>query len=186
MYKETKVSLNFDKKMLKRFKIVSLIFGVLLVLAGISGIVVPQLMAIVVNIFFGWLLIFGGTLGLYLVFLTGGRSFITWLKPILPLITGIIFLLMPDVGIATLTLLIAFYLLLDAYGNLGLAFEFDGHKLRGWVLLNGIISLLLALIILFAWAAQSAEILGLFVGISLLFDGVAVFMIGLLAYKQKT
>ncbi len=183
MYNENKLSLNFDTKTLKHFKLVSLLFGALLAFAGISGIIVPQLMAVVVNIFFGWLLIFGAGLGLYLVFLTGGRSFITWLKPILLLITGIVFLLMPDVGIATLTLLIAFYLLLDAYGNFGVAFEFSAHKIRGWILLNGIISLLLALIILFAWTTQSATILGIFVGISLLFDGVVIFMIGLLAHK---
>ncbi len=181
---DAQIIIKFDKEVLKRFKKVSLLVGALLIIAGLMGIIVPQIMAIVVNAFFGWLLFFGGLMGLYLVFLSAGRSFITWLKPILLLITGLMFLLLPDVGISTLTLLLAFYLLLDAYGNLGLSFELKQHKFRGLIALNGVISFLLALLILFLWTSQSAFILGLFAGISLLFDGIVIFMIGLYAHKS--
>ncbi len=179
------VIVKFDEDFLHRFRKISLIVGALLILGGLVGIIVPQIMAVIVNAFFGWLLIFGGVLGAYLVFLSSGRSFISWLKPILLLITGALFLLLPEIGIGALTLLLAFYLLLDAYGNLGLAFDLRPMRIWGIMLANGVISLLLALIILFFWTSQSALILGLFVGISLLFDGVVILAMGLTASNIK-
>ncbi len=49
----------------------------------------------------------------------------------------------------------------------------------GWVLFNGVISLLLGLLILYHWPESSLFIIGLFVGIDLLFAGWAYIMAAL-------
>jgi len=177
------IFVNFDDALLKRFRRGSLVFGALLIIAGIAGIAVPQVMSFVVSVFLGWLLLVAGVLSGYLVFLSRGRSMIAWLKPVLLVLTGGLFLFYPGTGVVTLALLLTFYLLLDAFGSFGLAHDLYPARGWGWMLLNGAVSLALALVLLFAWPAASPVIVGLYIGISLFFDGLALVFLGLLARR---
>jgi uncharacterized membrane protein HdeD (DUF308 family) len=47
----------------------------------------------------------------------------------------------------------------------------------GWLMFNGITSLLLALVLIAGWPFSSAWLIGLFIGISLLIDGISLLMI---------
>ncbi len=175
----TAVVVHFDEDSLKRLRKASMIIGALLFITGVIGAVVPHVFSLVVAVFLGWLLIIGGILTGYLVYLSNGRSMIAWLKPILLVLIGSLFLFYPVAGVATMAILLTVYLLLDALGSLGVAHDLYPLRGWGWMSINGIVSLILAGILLFAWPAGTAILVGLYIGISLAFDGLALFFLGL-------
>jgi len=180
---ERTIFVSFDDASLERFRKGSFIVGALLIIAGIAGAAAPQIMSLVVSAFLGWLLITAGLLSGYFVFLSRGRSMIAWLKPVLLILTGGLFLFYPGLGAATLALLLTVYLMLDAFGSLGLSHDLYPAGGWGWMAFNGLVSLILALVLLFAWPAASPVIVGLYIGISLFFDGLALVFLGLSAKK---
>ena len=84
----------------------------------------------------------------------------------------------PAAGIAALGLLLSFYLMMDAFGSFTLAQAHYPAKGWGWMLVNGLFSLALAVLFLIGWPATSIWLVGLYVAISLLFDGIALSVIG--------
>jgi uncharacterized membrane protein HdeD (DUF308 family) len=108
-----------------------------------------------------------------------------WLKPALLLITGGLVLFYPASGVAAVGLLLAIYLLLDAFGSFALAQSIHPAKGWGWMTFNGVISVLLATLFLIGWPATSLWLVGLYVGISLLFDGWALITIGWMLRQRK-
>jgi len=50
---------------------------------------------------------------------------------------------------------------------------------RGWVLFNGIITLLLGVMIWRQWPLDGLYVIGLFIGINLIFSGVGYIMLGM-------
>ncbi len=174
--KMTKMEIiDFDKSFRKPLIIV----GSLLFILGLLGVIFPNLFSLAISIYLGWLMLFAGLIWLYYSFKLHVHSFSSWIKPIILLVAAGLWLFYPVAGIAALTLLIAFYIFSDAFGSFAMAFERRGNNGWGWMLLNGIISLLLGILILFGWPATSIFILGIFVGISLLFDGIALIMLGM-------
>jgi len=182
----TILKFKFDHEFAKRFRKFSLIAGMLLIVVGIAGAVLPQIMSLVVSAFLGWLLITGGVLTGYLAFLGRGRSMIAFLKPVLLVTTGILFIFYPLAGLAALALLLTIYLLLDAFGGFGLAYDLYPMRGWGWMAFNGLMSFVLALVLFIGWPLTSPLMVGLFVGISLFFDGLALVTLGILAGKAKT
>lgn len=101
---------------------------------------------------------------------------------ILYLVVGSMLIYGPVLAAASLTLLLG-----GLYMVLGLFRIFYSMSVRlpqwGWSLFNGIVSLVLGFLILAHWPASSLFIIGLFVGIDLVFCGWAYIMIGLAARK---
>jgi uncharacterized membrane protein HdeD (DUF308 family) len=50
---------------------------------------------------------------------------------------------------------------------------------RGWLILNGVVSLLFGIYILSTWPASGLVIIGLFIGIDMIFDGWTEVMLAL-------
>lgn len=182
----TILNFKFDHAFAKRFQKFSLITGLLLIVVGIAGAVLPQIMSLVVSAFLGWMLITGGVLTGYLAFLGRGRSMIAFLKPVLLIVTGALFIFYPLAGLATLALLLTVYLLLDAFGGFGLAYDLYPMRGWGWMAFNGLMSFVLALVLFVGWPLTSPLMVGLYVGISLFFDGLALVTLGMLAGKTNT
>ncbi len=156
----------------------TLVTGILLLLLGTAGVALPGLMSLATSVFIGWMLLIGGLFWGYHTFRSNPRSFIDWLKPLLLLVAGVLMLLNPVTGIAAVGLMISFYLFLDAFGSFALAKELKPQKGWGWMVFNGIMSLLLAMLFLIGWPVTSLVLVGIYVGISLIFDGWALVMLG--------
>ncbi len=173
-----------EQDILKSMRISLTVLGISLVILGVIGIIFPNFLALAVEIYLGWLMIMGGLLWLYYAYKLRINSFGSWIKPTILLVAGGLWLAFPASGIAALTLLISFYLFMDTIGSVALAFE--RRPLQGWfwLLFNGALSLALAIFILAGWPATSAFYLGVFVGISLLFDGMSLLMLGV-ALKEN-
>ena len=120
-----------------------LVLGLLLAILGTAGVLFPNIMSIAVEIYLGWLMVLAGALWRYYAFRLHVHWFSGWLKPVVLIAAGIL-----------------------------------------WLLFNGVLSPVLALVILVGWPATSPIFLGLFVGISLLFDGLSLMMIGVSLKKE--
>jgi uncharacterized membrane protein HdeD (DUF308 family) len=70
------------------------------------------------------------------------------------------------------------YLSLDALGSFTLAQSVHPAKGWGWMVFNGVISIVLAALFLIGWPVTSLWLVGLYVGLNLLFDGMALVAIG--------
>ncbi len=171
-------------QLLPKFGKFSAVAGILLVLLGGTGIILPELMSLEASLLIASLFVVGGLFWMIHSFKTKSHAWSEWLKPVLLLISGGLMLFYPMTGIATIGLLLAFYLLVDAYGSFMMAYMMRGEKGWGWMVFNGIISLLLAILFIIGWPATSLWLVGLYISISLLFDGWALLVIAWMQHKQ--
>ncbi len=160
------------------FRRFALITGILLIILGVVGVALPQLMSLITAAFAGWLLVLAGFVTFYLTWQGfGGRGWLRWLKPLVLIATGLLILVYPIAGAAALGLMLAIYFMFDGFANAGMAFEMRPMRGWFWLLLNAILSFALSLFILAGWPGTSFWIVGLYVGISLFFDGLALLAI---------
>ena len=191
--------LPLDEKTLDKFGPYTLPIGILLIALGMAGIILPEMMSMGTAILVAWLLLVGGALWAVHTFKHNPAHVMDWFKPALLSVCGGLMLVYPASGVAAVGLLLAIYLVLDAYGSFALAqtIHYTSSILRGvaqtihpakgwgWMIANGILSFLMALLFLIGWPSTSLWLVGLYVGISLLFDGSALLAIGLALRRNK-
>jgi len=171
-------TMNTTETPLRKFGPYTLAIGILLAILGTVGLIAPGIMSLVTAVYVAWLLIVGGAFWSYHTWKSNRGSFMDWLKPVLLILTGGLMLFYPISGIAAVGLLMAIYLLLDAFGSFALAREMWPIKGSGWMIFNGVMSLLLAVLFLIGWPATSLLLVGIYVSISLIFDGWALIAVG--------
>jgi len=152
--------------------------GILLIVLGILGLILPQLISFVIELFLGSMMLLGGIMVAYYTYYNLERSFINWVKPLILIISAVLLLVYPHSGIAALTLLLSFYFFMDAFASFSLSYERHPYPGWFWMTLNGVLSAILAMLLLIGWPETSPLYLGIFVSISLVFDGIALFMLG--------
>jgi uncharacterized membrane protein HdeD (DUF308 family) len=161
----------------------SIVLSVLMIVAGILAIVIPPVAGIAVTILIGWLLIFSAVAHFVFAWHTRGAGAILWevLLGIVYFFAGIYLLWNPVVGLVSLTLGLAFYLFAEAVLEFILAFRLRPLPGSGWLFLDGIITLILAIMIWRTWPASSPWALGTLVGVSMLFSGISRLMLSMAA-----
>jgi len=152
--------------------------GIVLMLLGAAGILFPALMSVAVVFFVAWLMLLGGFASGFFTWMSDRSDWMGWLKAFVLVLVALMLFFKPMPGIAAVGMLLAIYFLFDSFGNIALAVTM--RPATGWWmwLLNGIFSLILALIFLFAWPFGSPVLVGLFVGISLFIDGAVLLLLG--------
>ncbi len=162
--------------------------SVLLIVAGILAIALPFAAGIAINVLIAWLLVFCGCV--HLVFSwhtrTTGGFFWELLVGILYTFIGVYMLVHPLRGLMTLTLALAIYLFLEAILEFALGFKLRPLPGSGWLLFDGVITLILAVMIWRTWPSSSAWVIGILVGISMLFSGTSRLMLSLAARNVTT
>jgi uncharacterized membrane protein HdeD (DUF308 family) len=173
-----------DKEILRSFGRYTFIVGGLLILLGTAGILLPNIMSLGMDILIAWLLLIGGAVWASHTYQYSPTNIMDWLKPVVLVITGGAMLFYPAGGIAGVGLLLAFYLLMDAFSSFVMAQSV--YPARGWGLMsvNGVTSMFLAVLFMIGWPETSYWLVGLYVAISLLFDGWALLFIGWTLRKQ--
>ncbi len=91
----------------------------------------------------------------------------------------------PTLGIATLGLLFAIYFFMDAFASFGLAYSLKPQKIWWLWLFNAITSLILGVLFVIGWPFSSIYLVGLLVGVSLFFDGIALLTGGMMVDKVE-
>jgi uncharacterized membrane protein HdeD (DUF308 family) len=162
--------------------------SVLMIVAGILAIASPLAAGIAVNVLVAWLLIFSGCV--HLVFAWHARSGggVLWelLVGIVYIFIGVYLLMHPWAGLMSLTIALAIYLFLEAILEFILGFTLRPLPGSGWLLFDGVVTLILAVMIWKTWSINTPWIIGTLVGISMLFSGVARLMISLAARRLAT
>jgi len=169
----------------------SIVFSVLMIVAGLWAIAYPYHAGLAMNIFVGWMLVIAGIGHFVFAWYTRrtGNLALKILLGLLYLAVAIYLLSHPERGLKTLTLALACYLLFEGAAELVLYWQHRHAGGASWFLLNGIITLVLGGMIFATWPANTEWALGTLVGISIFFSGVSRLMISLAArqtLKLKT
>ncbi len=154
--------------------------AVAFLLLGLSGILFPGLFGLTVAVFVGWMMFFSGIFAGYVTFRNDRKSLLGWFKSILLTVTGILMISRPFTGVSALAVLVAVYLFTDSAVNFMLAFALRPPVHKIWPVVNGLVSAVLAVIFVYYTPnpLASSWILGLYVGISLLFDAMMLWQLG--------
>jgi uncharacterized membrane protein HdeD (DUF308 family) len=154
--------------------------GVALVVLGVvalSSVVVASLAAAVA---IGLLLVMGGAAETVGAFWCRGWSgfFLHLLSGILSTVVGLMFLRQPAGGLAALTLLVAAFLMAGGVFKIVASLS---YRFANWYLplISGVIDLVLGVLIWQEWPGSSLWVIGLFVGINLVFRGITWIGLGL-------
>ena len=158
----------------------SIAAGIVMSILGLLALIYPFYGSLATVVFVAWVMVFAGFAAGYATVRTNPKDWLGWLKAFILVITGLLMVFWPGVGIQAVGLMLAIYFLLDTFA--GFALGASMRPAKGWWLwsLNGFVSLILALIFLTSWTSiqETAWLIGIFVGISLLFDGLMLIFMG--------
>lgn len=172
-------ALTMDVEALKKYRVWLMIYGVLLIVLGLFAVAMPYVATTAVELFVGWLLVISGVVGIIASFSSGQSTPGFWwnlLVAILYLLAGVALLWHPIAGALTLTLILAAYLIAGGITKIVMSVNMRSTipKAWGWMLFSGLVDIALAALILSGWPGSAAWVIGLLVGINLLFTGVAL------------
>jgi uncharacterized membrane protein HdeD (DUF308 family) len=165
-----------------------LFWGILLTILGILAIGASAWTTIISVFIVGLLVLIAGVVLFIDTFAfwwgKGNGFFLHFILALFYLIVGIMIIREPIVASISLTLLLGIF-----YVIIGLYRIFMSSGIRsprwGWALFNGIVSLLLGILILSSWPASGLFIIGIFIGIDLIFSGWTFIMASLAARTMK-
>ena len=164
-----------------------LAFGILMIVLGVFAIGAPAVATIAVQIMLGWILVIGGVAEAIHAFMAQGwRGFLLeLLSAILYLGVGILLLVNPVAGALALTVVLAVFLIVEGIFKVIMALRVRDHRGWGWLLASGLLSLLLGILIWNEWPVAGLWVIGLLVGIQLLFTGWSLVMLALAARAHR-
>jgi len=185
------VAFSVDPETLRKFKLWFKIYGVILILLGAASIILPGIATLATTITVGWLLIAGGIFGLISVFQSGTSSPGFWwnlLTALVCVLAGGVILFNPIKGVLTLTIVLAAYLLATGVTKGLMAFHYRNVIPQAWLwmLFSALVDIALGLIIFAGLPGSAIWVLGLLVGINLLFTGVALITAAIYADSANT
>ncbi|MHB1100679.1 MAG: DUF308 domain-containing protein [Burkholderiales bacterium] len=128
--------LSVDTKILDKFGPHASIIGMLLIVLGTAGILLPGVMSLSTVIIVAWLFAGGGLWAVH-TYKYGQKSVMDRLKPALLFIFGGMMLFYPVSGVEVAGLLLAAYLLLDEVHSFALARSIHPAEGWGWMTFNG-------------------------------------------------
>jgi uncharacterized membrane protein HdeD (DUF308 family) len=156
------------------------ILGSALLVLGVIALGSVVIASLAAAVAIGLLLLLGGVAEAFGAFWCRGWSgfFMHLLSGVLSIVVGLLFLRAPVGALAALTLLLACFLMVGGIFKIVAAI---GYRFAawGWPLVSGIIDLILGVLIWQEWPASALWVIGLFVGINLLFRGVNWIALGL-------
>jgi uncharacterized membrane protein HdeD (DUF308 family) len=150
--------------------------GVAMVVIGILAILAPLASGLVFDMFFGALLIGAGIVELIDAFraTTWQRGVLLGLVGVVTLAAGVLYLARPVVGLVVLTVVFIAYLIFVGAFRIVMAFQLPkGSPGKVWAFVSGIVTLLLAYLAIAQMPTISVWLIGTFIGVSLIFAGVA-------------
>ena len=159
----------------------SIVLSVLMIAAGVAAIGVPVIAGVTVTAIIGWLLVFSGLLHVAFAWRARRAGAVLW-EVLLGMVYGAIgfyLLASPVAGLASLTLAIAIYLLIEGVLEFVLSFQLRPAPGSGWLLVDGVITLVLAVLIWSTWPSSALWVVGTLVGISMFFSGITRLMLSM-------
>jgi uncharacterized membrane protein HdeD (DUF308 family) len=166
---------------LKRASRASLVLSIVLIVFGVLAIALPIASSVGVAIVIAWLVIFDGVAQLVHAFQSQGIGHIAWklLVAVFYLVAGAYLLANPAIGAAGLTLVLAIFLFAEGVADVVAYFSTRKSGSSGWILFDGIVTLVLGFMIWMHWPVSSLWVIGTLVGISMIMTGTTRLMMAL-------
>ena len=151
-----------------------LAFGIGLVVLGVAAVARSITATVVSMLFFGWLLVIASGIEVAQAVMVGHWAgfFHHLLAAILFGVTGLLLVTRPLVSAEVATVFMAMFFIIGGLFQLIGSFAVTLTS-WGWQALDGAITLLLGLLVLAQWPVSGLWVIGLFVGIDLIFYGCA-------------
>jgi uncharacterized membrane protein HdeD (DUF308 family) len=179
------VAENTSVEMVRQASTWSIVWGVLLIIFGILAISPPFLAAVAVTVVIAWIIVLAGIVHLILAFHVHRAEGLIWklLVGLAYLFLGPYLIMHPELGVASLALVLATLFLVEGILDLVLFYKMRSMRGSSWVLVDGILTLLLGLLIYLQWRSSSVRAIGILVGVSLIISGVTRVMLSLVVRK---
>ena len=163
----------------------SIALSILLIIAGFIAICIPSVSGVAITLIFGWLMILSAVTHLVFAFKTHTTGGLIWeiLIGAIYLITGVYLILHPIAALFALTLILACYLFFEAIIEFIQYFQLRPRHGAGWLAVDGVVTLILAVMIWRSWPASSVWVIGTLVGISMIFSGFSRLMLSFAAKR---
>ncbi|MCP5246180.1 MAG: HdeD family acid-resistance protein [Burkholderiales bacterium] len=161
------------------------IFGVIFILGGIAALTVPVIAGIAIELLLGWVFFVGGCFQLTVAFASRQHKTF-WFKfiwAIIFVLVGLWLILSPVEGIQALTFAVGMLFLVEAVMKVTFFWQWYNEFKAGWMLVSGILSFIIAMILLSGWPQQSAILLGILVGANLIGNGAVAL---LMSFRMMT
>ena len=151
--------------------------GIISVVLGAIAIIVPPLASVTITYLVGILLLIGAVAFVAEAISRGSTGHRIWsaLLAVLYVFAGVWLIINPVSGTITLTWILAIFFLLIGVLRLIAGIASRGKVPNaGWTIINGVLSILIAVLVIGDLPSSAAWAIGLLVGIQLLFDGIAL------------
>ncbi|MDO5604565.1 MAG: DUF308 domain-containing protein [Paracoccus sp. (in: a-proteobacteria)] len=155
--------------------------GIISLIGGFFALANPLAATLTAELLAGWMFIFVGIVTIISAFgdMGWGGRILSILLGVAILFFGINLVGEPLQGIVSLTFLAGAMLLIMGVFRILLAFGAQNGNLRGVMILSGALSLILGLMIFANWPQSAVVVLGLFLAIELISNGVSLIILSL-------
>jgi uncharacterized membrane protein HdeD (DUF308 family) len=161
--------------------------GLILGVLGLIAIAAPLFAGLAAAVLFGWLLLLAGIAGLVFTLRTRGAPGFVWslLSAIIAAVAGAALLWNPVAGLVTLTYVLTAYFVIDGLFMIvfALSHRRDLSARWEWILVNGLVDLFLAGVIIAGLPGTLLWAFGLLIGIDLVFGGITLAAVAVAARK---
>ncbi|TMH35884.1 MAG: HdeD family acid-resistance protein [Betaproteobacteria bacterium] len=166
----------------------SLALGILLIIAGVLALVFPVMAAVTAALYIGWFAIIAGIIAIVVAVRTRSEPHFAWRLAvgILYVALGVLLVMNPIAAAATLALLVGGLMAASGVVEIMLAFRHKPNAGWGWLFANGILSIVLAILIVIGWPVGSLVLIGYLVGFQIITCGIARLGLGMAARKSQS
>lgn len=163
----------------KRVTGLGIVWAILLILCGLVALALPEIAGISIAIVLSVLIIVAGVVHLTTAVVAGSFGGYVWrtLVGIVYIIGGIWLFMHPIMSLVSFTFVLGIVFLIEGFFHI--VSYFQARKVGGgaWVLFDGIITVLLALFILYHWPSSAAFVIAVIVGVNLIISGFSRLMV---------
>lgn len=159
---------------LRDFAGLSIGVSVIMIILGLLAIVMPGTTGFAVSVIFGWLIILAGVLHFVSAFAAFGVGSFLWrmLVAAVYILGGGYLLLNAPFTLGALTMAMAVIFIMEGIFRIIGYFQVRLLPGSGWLIFNGILSIVLGGMIAYEWPGSSLWAIGTLVGVNLLFGGI--------------
>jgi uncharacterized membrane protein HdeD (DUF308 family) len=160
---------------LKKASVWVLVWSAAVFVCGILAMILPLTFAFGIAFVVGGAFFVGGGAHLVFAFQTRGLGGFLWHMVLVALYeTAAIFLLAnPLLSVISLALVLAVFLMIEGVLELALYFRLRRSRHSGWLLMDGVGTLVLGVLMIGQWPPASPEVIGTLIGISMILSAVS-------------
>ncbi len=172
--------MNENATQLKKASGWGMVWGILTILFGLFAIGSPLASGLAVTLVIGITLLAAGVSMLIFAFQAPslGKILLKLLFAGLTIAVGIAILSQPGIALAKLTLILGAFFVVDGFFGFIVAWNMKPEQGWGWMTVNAFVTIALGVMILKGWPEASLFVIGILVGIRLVFAGITMLAMG--------